>query len=106
MYQFIRDVYKNNRGSWSRVLDVTCHYCKKHLFFYQKDGPGLLKRSYIDRIIDLRPKISKEFHCFHCNELLGIFQPYKKENNRPAFSWLVGALEYQIVPQIKLKGRI
>lgn len=102
-YQIKNDQFKSNRGSWSRILDIACHQCKKHLFFYQKDGPGELKRSYLDRFIDLRPNTAKEFRCTHCNELLGIYQPYKKERNRPAVSWLVGALDYKIVPVTKLK---
>ena len=103
MYKFKNDVYKSNRGTWSRILDVTCYVCGKHVFFYQKDGPGLLKRSYLDRFIDIRPKIDKEFRCQHCNELLGVYQPYKKENNRPAVRWLVGALVYKVIPASELK---
>lgn len=103
MYKFKKDIYKSSRGRWSRILDVTCHFCGKHLFFYQKDGSGFLERSYLDRFIDIKPKNRKEFRCRHCNELLGIYQPYKKENNRPAISWLMGTLEYKIIPISKLK---
>lgn len=106
MYKFKTDQFKSNRGSWSRILDATCYVCGKHVFFYQKDGSGPLKRSYLDRFIDVKPKNEKDFRCQHCNELLGIYQPYKKENDRPAFRWLVGALEYIIVPVSKLKNSI
>ena len=103
MYRFQKDKFKKNRGKWSRVLEIRCHFCKKHLFYYQKDGPGNLERSYIDRFIDINPEHKKEFKCKNCGELLGIYQPYKKENNRQAYSWLVGSLEYKIVPISKLK---
>lgn len=102
MYKFKKDTYKDNRGNWSRVLEITCHFCKTHICFYQKDGSGILKRSYLDRFIDIKPPKSKLFRCKNCDEILGIYQPYKKENNRPAFSWLVGAFEYKIVPTSKL----
>jgi len=90
MYKFKKDNYKNNRGKWNRVLDISCHFCKSHICFYQKDGPGTLERSYLDRFIDIKPAKNKVFKCKNCRELLGIYQPYKKEENRPAFSWLVG----------------
>jgi len=102
VYKFKKDIYKNSRGKWSRILDIACHFCKNHICFYQKDGPGPLKRSYVDRFIDIKPKKSNVFKCNSCGETLGIYQPYKKENNRPAYSWLVGALEYDIVPISKL----
>lgn len=103
MYQFKKDIYKENRGKWSRILDIKCHFCNHRLFYYQKDGPGPLKRSYTDRIIDLKIKKSQLFKCPGCKEILGVYKPYKKENNRPAFNWLVGALDYKIVPVSKLK---
>lgn len=103
MYRFKNDEYKSSRGKWSRILKATCCVCSNHVFFYQKDGSGPLKRSYFDRFIDIKPTSNKEFRCQHCDELLGVSQPYKKENDRPAVRWLVGALEYVIVPVSKLK---
>ena len=32
------------------MLDHTCAQCKAHLELYQKDGPGPLIQSYLDRI--------------------------------------------------------
>jgi hypothetical protein len=103
MYKFKKDKYKNNRGARSRVLDVTCKTCDKHLFYYQKDGPGILKRCYLDRFIDEKPQTKKEYKCKHCRELLGIYQPYEKETARPAFRWLVAAINYTVVPISKLE---
>ena len=54
-YQFIQDAYQARRGGSSRVLDVCCEGCAKHVTFYQKDGPGSLRRMYVDRFIDMTP---------------------------------------------------
>ena len=37
-YRFIQDAYQARRGGSSRVLDVCCEGCAKHVTFYQKDG--------------------------------------------------------------------
>lgn len=98
MNTFISDKYRDNRGGWSRVLKVTCKNCDEFLFHYQKDGPGLLKRSYIDRIIEKNSlAIQKDWvYCPHCKVCLGFNEPYAKENNRPAIRWAVEAIEYSI----------
>ena len=64
---------------------------------YQKDGPGILKRLYLDRIvspIDLRD--NEKLKCKECKTVLGIRTIYKKEN-RPAYSLFAGAVEKKIV---------
>jgi len=55
--KFKNDKYKKVRGGYSRLLDIQCAKCKEHLLFYQKDGPGILKRMYLDRIFE-SPKYS------------------------------------------------
>jgi len=51
---------------------------------YQKDGPGILKRLYLDRIFSKEiPKKKKELICKSCKKIIGTFFIYKKEN-RPA----------------------
>jgi len=46
-----RDKYFRKRGSYCRILKVKCSKCGRVLFEYQKDGPGWLKRCYVNRII-------------------------------------------------------
>ena len=44
------DTYRQARGGYARLLAVSCATCGTHLFYYQKDGPGIVKRLYLDRI--------------------------------------------------------
>ena len=46
------DKFKKFRGGYSRLLNIACSKYSTHLFFYQKDGPGILKRMYLDRIYE------------------------------------------------------
>ena len=48
--EFKQDKYKKDRGGYSRLLEIKCQKCDNIVALYQKDGPGLLKRLYIDRI--------------------------------------------------------
>ncbi len=77
------DKYSQARGGWSRILNITCEKCSNHVCFYQKDGPGPLKRMYVDRMLDIKPSASKLF-CKSCENELGIKITYAKEN-RPAY---------------------
>src|SRR5882762_7979208 len=91
------DPYRQARGGYARLLAVSCATCGTHLFSYQKDGPGLVKRLYVDRIYqssmyeglqdralqDLRPLL-----CPHCGEYLGMPMIYQKEQ-RLAFRLFV-----------------
>lgn len=95
MYKFKRDKYQKNRGGTSRILDINCGHCDNHVAFYQKDGPGILKRMYIDRFIDLEPT-GKSLVCTACNRELGSEMTYKKED-RPAFRLFVGAVHKKII---------
>lgn len=79
-----KDIYRKNRGGYSRFLNIFCDSCGAHLLLYQKDGPGELKRMYIDRI--LAPKIlfsrSGEFVCLFCKKIIGTYYIYEKEKRR------------------------
>src|SRR2546430_17054437 len=44
------DTYRKARGGYARLFAVSCATCGTHLFYYQKDGPGIVKRLYVDRI--------------------------------------------------------
>ena len=82
------------------MLKISCKTCGKFLFHYQKDGPGPLKRSYLDRIIGKNSLVTQKdwVYCPHCKVCLGFNEPYAKEDNRPAIRWAVEALAYEIVP--------
>ena len=87
------DAYRKSRGDYSRFLNIFCDGCGSHLLLYQKDGPGELKRMYIDRI--LAPKVSpskkNEFVCHSCKRIIGTFYTYKKEK-RPAIRLYQGSV--------------
>ncbi len=103
--KFKSDKYKSSRGGYSRLLDIQCAKCSEHLFFYQKDGPGILKRMYLDRIyesnkysgLENQPlKLIPQLTCSHCKTLIGIPYIYQKEN-RLAFRLFVGGIIKSIV---------
>ena len=95
------DQYRRSRGGHSRLLDLSCAKCGTHLFNYQKDGPGILKRTYLDRVVGF--KINKaNLVCPNCKELLGVPIIYKKEN-RPAIRLFEGAVSKKITKLSKLK---
>ncbi len=96
---FKNDKYKKNRGGYSRLLSIFCRKCLKPICDYQKDGPGSLRRMYIDRIIN--PKVFILGKNLFCSEkhLLGVKIIYEKEH-RPAFRLFVDSVSKKI---IKLK---
>lgn len=90
------DKYRKARGGYSRFLNLYCASCKHHLALYQKDGPGPLKRLYLDRV--LTPEISKnkkEFVCKSCRKIIGTGYIYQKEN-RPAIRLYQGAITRKV----------
>ncbi len=46
-----KDKYFLARGGTAKIINVNCAKCGKLIFVYQKDGPGWLKRCYLNRII-------------------------------------------------------
>lgn len=74
------DKFSHARGGWSRVLDVSCEGCGVRLCYYQKDGPGPLKRMYVDRMINLTPR-DDQLICSECKRILGIQITYKKRES-------------------------
>jgi hypothetical protein len=95
------DKYSQARGGWSRILEVTCEKCNCHVCFYQKDGPGPLKRMYVDRMIDLEPSKPKLVRS-ECDRELGIEITYAKEN-RPAYRLFQSSVNKKIVQQSVIK---
>lgn len=90
------DKYRKTRGGRSRMLEIRCEKCNSLVCYYQKDGPGILKRIYIDRIFN--PKVSVSGKNFVCSKghLLGVKIIYAKEK-RPAFYLFVGSIKKKIV---------
>lgn len=79
-----KDKFRRDRGGSSRFLIIMCAACKSILTQYQKDGPGELKRMYLDRISDsIMTEKGKNYCCPSCEQIIGIFIIYKKET-RPA----------------------
>lgn len=68
-----------NRGTWSRFYRVKCRKCDCPVTLYQKDGPGELRRMYLDRFVggsiyDLVPldeiPLAPPLVCNNCGEIL------------------------------------
>lgn len=88
------DKFRKSRGGYSRLLEISCSSCSTKLFNYQKDGPGTIKRTYIDRIFgDI---IGQNLKCKNCNKLIGSLIVYEKEN-RPAYTIHLGAIKKRII---------
>lgn len=99
------DKYKKVRGGHSRLLEIVCAKCGAHLCYYQKDGPGILKRLYLDRIYgdgtyaklaNTAFKDLPQLTCPACKRLLGIPMVYEKEK-RFALRLFVGSVAKHLV---------
>lgn len=78
------DRYRKARGGYSRFLNIYCSQCRHHVLLYQKDGPGPLKRAYIDRILAPKSLTGAALRCSACQSILGKAYMYEKEQ-RAAF---------------------
>ncbi len=95
-----RDKYKNSRGGCSRLLDLHCQKCNNLIAVYQKDGPGNLRRLYMDRIVSPERLIGFQhkdikdifpLRCDRCDLIVGMPYVYEKEK-RKAFRVIHGAI--------------
>lgn len=98
-FKFKRDQYSRRRGGGSKFLDLRCAKCRTHLFLYQKDGPGALLRTYLDRIFAPQPMAVLQYSCTdvgqmttlkcpHCKAIIGhpmVYQPETRLAFRLAF---------------------
>jgi ribosomal protein S27E len=91
-----QDKFRKARGGYARLLEIRCEKCKTLLCLYQKDGPGPLKRMYIDRIVKTYAEAGKKLVCHKCGHVLGIRYVYEKEK-RPAFRLFEGSVKKKIV---------
>lgn len=101
---FKKDKYRKARGDYSRFLDITCHHCDTQVLIYQKDGPGDLKRMYLDRIVgpenltnlqNLAIAQVPQLTCKKCKYVLAIPYVYPKEK-RNAYRLFVGAINKKV----------
>jgi len=88
------DKYRKARGGYSRLLEISCSSCDEKLFNYQKDGPGIIKRLYVDRIYEIIS--GPNLKCKNCHKLLGSLFIYEKEN-RPAYTIYLGSIKKKII---------
>ncbi len=93
---FTNDAYKKTRGGYSRLLKISCEKCDEIICHYQKDGPGNLRRLYIDRIKNPGVKLNKKELSCNAGHVLGIKIIYDKEN-RTAYRLFVDAVVKKIV---------
>lgn len=101
-FSFKSDKFKKNRGGYSRWLSLSCEKCKAQLMIYQKDGPGILKRLYLDRIVvPNNLKMKEKLECKKCKTVLGIYTIYQKEK-RATYRLFAGAIEKKIVKSDKV----
>lgn len=96
-FKLKNDKYRKARGGYSRFLNIFCNSCGAHLFLYQKDGAGELKRMYLDRIIAPKTPSSKTGACIcaSCKKIIGTFYMYEKEK-RSAIRLYQGAISKKV----------
>ena len=92
---FKNDKYKKHRGGYSRLLSISCEKCGENICLYQKDGPGNLRRMYLDQIIDPKVSISKKDLSCPNDHTLGVKIIYDKEK-RLAFRLFVDSVKKKI----------
>ena len=81
------------------LLNISCADCGTHICLYQKDGPGILKRMYLDRISKSEYENQQNYSltdiaqltCPQCKSHLGTPIIYKKES-RLAYRLFVGSV--------------
>lgn len=90
--KFKKDKYQRERGGFSAWLKIYCRACSAFQFYYQKDGKGILKRAYIDRVKNYGFPTST-LKCCQCDTILGVYGKHKGE--RPCYRIVIGAVRTQ-----------
>ena len=105
IYYFKKDIYRKHRGGKAKLLDVHCANCNKLILIYQKDGPGPLKRCYVDRVFYSKTtKRDGKLICSNCGAIIGTPMVYKKHGeNRRAYKMKVG--KFKISKSINAIGK-
>ena len=95
-----KDKYLRERGGTAKLINVSCMTCGKLIFVYQKDGPGWLKRCYLNRILTSKEyaemqknRIIKEPNDFgnlicSCGNIIG--SPMRHKDGRLAYHLIRG----------------
>ena len=100
-----KDKFKSARGGYSRFLQISCRQCQTKLLIYQKDGPGNLRRLYLDRIFspselselqNLGLNEVPDLVCGCCKQVLAVPYLYPKEK-RPAFKLFQDSVVKKII---------
>lgn len=92
-----KDIYLKKRGNTFKIYKVYCENCNVFLFRYQKDGPGILKRLYLDRIDQIKDSFL-EGRCHKCGNSFGLVYIYLKEK-RPAIRLFDGSIRKNVDKQ-------
>lgn len=93
--QFTNDEYKQNRGGYSRLYEITCRKCGDVICNYQKDGPGNLRRLYVDRMS--QAPNSKELVCSN-GHVLGVKIIHTEHGeSRKAYRLFVDAIKKRML---------
>jgi ribosomal protein S27E len=100
-FRLKRDSYRDTRGGYARFLNIYCAGCGSHVLLYQKDGPGVLYRLYLDRIFAPEELANRQFVkdlkqlpellCTSCGALLGTPTIWQEEN-RSAYQLTEGSV--------------
>ncbi len=110
-----RDSYREARGGYARFLNLYCARCGSHVLLYQKDGPGVLYRLYLDRIVapealtnlqaiaELRQV--PDLVCRSCGATLGTPTIWAEEN-RKAFQLTEGSVAKKVTTGIYPPARL
>lgn len=89
-----RDRHLKKRGGKFKIVNVSCSKCGKRMFVYQKDGPGWLKRCYINRILEpenyLKIKKIEDMKNLVCSCKSVIGKPITHKDKRLAFKLVRG----------------
>jgi len=92
-----QDRFSKARGGKSTVLLITCKKCGEDLAVYQKDGPGPLKRLYLDRLVE-PTTVAGELVCKSCKKQVGIPYIYRDEK-RPALLVEIDSVVTKVIPK-------
>ena len=72
------------------MYKLYCEKCGEFICKYQKDGPGIIKRLYIDRMSETKMSDNKDLYCIKKHHIGSKFI-YEK-GNRPAYRIYAGSI--------------
>ncbi len=100
--RIVKDRYSRARGGRSKLIRILCKRCKAEVLTYQKDGPGWLKRCYLNRIVwpqklarlqrnrrVREPGDMDALRCESCKAVIGI--PTRHKDARLAYAIVPGS---------------